>query len=104
MGTCAEEDLIENFQNENVKVGTSEYKFAECPICKDGESCEDPRFYCAEQHVFCRNCLEEFEKFQTNFNCPACRGVYAASEMKLLGKLAQLFVKIFGVIVVFLFM
>jgi hypothetical protein len=86
--TCAEEDLVEGFQNQYVKVGSSEYRFAECPICQFGSSVEDPRFYCRSQHVFCKMCLKEYEKV-ANQSCPVCRLEYAGYELNSLGKVAH---------------
>jgi hypothetical protein len=85
--TCSEEDLVEEFQNQNVKVGSSEYRFVECPICY--ASCEEPRFYCAAKHVFCKMCLEHYERSEQEFNCPCCRQVYTGYKLTRLGKLTQ---------------
>lgn len=89
--TCAEENLVEDFEGQYVEVGSSEYRFAECAICITcnlGNSCEDPRFYCAEHHVFCKCCLEEYEK-HAYFDCPICHGKYAGFELSRLGKVAH---------------
>jgi hypothetical protein len=86
--TCAEEDLVEEFQNQNVKVGSSEYRLANCGICLSKTS-EEPRFYCPEKHVFCKKCLEDYEEEKPNFDCPFCRKKYAGYELNRLGNLAE---------------
>jgi hypothetical protein len=87
---CTKNDLREDYKNENVKVGDSEYRLVDrdCSICRYPWQCQNARFYCEAQHVFCEGCLQENERIGSK-ECPNCRGMHYGGELTTLGKIAH---------------